>query len=126
MTATGTGRGSNNSRAEAGAVLERLHLVINQRKEADPEKSYVAKLLLGDLEETLKKVGEESTELILAAMSGDREEVVRETADLWFHTLVALAKLDIHPDDVLNELRRREGKSGLSEKGARSESAPAR
>ena len=75
--------------------------------------------MLGDLEETLKKVGEESTELILAAMSGDREEVVRETADLWFHTLVALAKLDIHPDDVLNELRRREGRSGLVEKAAR-------
>ncbi len=101
------------------AVLGRLAQTLEARKRNDPKESYVASLLAEGLDAVLKKVGEECTEVLLAAKSGDPQHVVRETADLWFHSLVMLAKLDLHPDDVLNELRRREGRSGLVEKAAR-------
>ena len=100
-------------------ILERLASTIEQRKGADPETSYVAKLLAADEDTLLKKIGEEATETVLAAKSGDRLHLVRETADLWFHCLIVLAKHGLGPGDVLAELHRREGIPGLDEKAAR-------
>ncbi|MCH9673031.1 MAG: phosphoribosyl-ATP diphosphatase [Gammaproteobacteria bacterium] len=102
-------------------TLTRLAEVLEARKSAAADDSYVASLYHKGLDAILQKVGEEATETILAAKGGDAEAVVREVADLWFHTMVMLAKLDLHPDDVLNELERRTGQSGLAEKAARSE-----
>ena len=79
----------------------------------------MARLYTQGLDSILKKIGEESTEVIIAAKGGDKEKVVYELADLWFHTLVLLAQQGLHPDDVLNELARREGLSGIAEKAAR-------
>ena len=100
-------------------ILERLGQTIAARKGADPEKSYVAKLLASGEDAVLKKIGEEATETVLAAKGGDRLHLVRETADLWFHCLVLLAHHGLGPDDVLNELQRREGTSGIDEKALR-------
>ncbi|HTP62274.1 MAG TPA: phosphoribosyl-ATP diphosphatase [Burkholderiales bacterium] len=100
-------------------ILERLAETIEQRKGGDPEKSYVARLLAADEDAVLKKIGEEATETVLAAKSGDRLHLVRETADLWFHCLVLLARHGLGPGDVLAELHRREGIPGLDEKAAR-------
>lgn len=100
-------------------TLQRLAEVLEARKGADPESSYVAKLYSKGLDAILKKVGEEATETILAAKDGDREHLVYETADLWFHTLVMLAQQGLGPDAVLRELERRFGLSGLEEKAAR-------
>ena len=100
-------------------ILERLARIIEERKGADPEKSYVARLLAADDDAVLKKIGEEATETVLAAKSGDRQHLVRETADLWFHCLILLARHGLKPADVLAELKRREGVSGLDEKAAR-------
>lgn len=100
-------------------ILARVAATIETRKGADAKSSYVASLFGSGLETILKKVGEESTETILAAASGDRDHVIRETADLWFHTLVMLAHLNLTPQDVLAELARREGVSGHDEKAAR-------
>ena len=100
-------------------VLRELAAVLEARKIADPRHSYVASLFDQGLDAILKKVGEEATETILAAKAEAPDDVVRETADLWFHTLVMLAKLDLHPDDVLQELKRRRGRSGLEEKAER-------
>jgi len=100
-------------------ILERLAATIEQRKGGDPEKSYVARLLAGDEDAVLKKIGEEATETVLAAKSGDRLHLVREAADLWFHCLVLLARHGLGPGDVLAELHRREGIPGLDEKAAR-------
>jgi phosphoribosyl-ATP pyrophosphohydrolase len=97
-------------------VLNRLSELLESRKEADPSSSYVAKLYDKGMDSILKKVGEESAETIIAAKNGDKEQIIYETADLWFHTLVMLAKADLSPDDVLNELARREGLSGITEK----------
>ena len=97
-------------------VLNRLADLLEQRKSADPTSSYVAKLYAKGMDSILKKVGEEATETILAAKGGKREEIIYETADLWFHTLVMLAKADIKPQEVLDELGRREGLSGITEK----------
>ena len=96
-----------------------LAATIEARKGADSQGSYVAALLERGLDAILKKVGEEATETIIAAKGNDPDAVVRETADLWFHTLVMLAKLNLHPDDVLQELQMRRGRSGLEEKAAR-------
>ena len=85
----------------------------------DPQASYTAKLLARGPNAFLKKIGEEATELVMAAKDGDREQIVYETADLWFHCLVALTHYDLRPEDVLAELARREGLSGLAEKAAR-------
>ncbi|MCG2582046.1 MAG: phosphoribosyl-ATP diphosphatase [Marinobacter sp.] len=106
-------------------VLERLAQVLEARKEADPDKSYVASLHARGLNKILEKVGEECTETLLAAkdaeQSGDTREVVYETADLWFHSMVMLSSLGLGPKEVLDELARRFDLSGLEEKASRSE-----
>lgn len=100
-------------------TLQQLAAVLEARKGADPESSYVARLYAKGLDAILKKIGEEATETVLAAKDGDPAKVVYETADLWFHTLVLLAHQGLGPDAVLAELRRRFGLSGLAEKAAR-------
>jgi phosphoribosyl-ATP pyrophosphohydrolase len=100
-------------------ILRRLGSVIAQRKRADPSTSYVASLFANGEDAILKKVAEEAAEILLAAKDGDKLHIVRETADLWFHSLVLLACHDLGPDDVFAELRRREGLSGLDEKSSR-------
>ena len=100
-------------------TLERIAAVIESRKGADAEKSYVARLLAAGEDAVLKKIGEEATETVLAAKSGDRLHLVRETADLWFHSMILLARHGLGPGDVLAELHRREGIPGLDEKAAR-------
>jgi len=100
-------------------VLSRLADLLEQRKNADPQSSYVAKLYAKGMDGILKKVGEEATETILAAKEGDQAKIVYETADLWFHCLVMLAKAGLKPQDVLDELARREGLSGIEEKANR-------
>lgn len=100
-------------------TLTNLATVLEARKSAAADSSYVASLYAKGLDAILKKVGEEAAETIVAAKNGERKAVVHEVADLWFHTMVMLAKLDLHPDDVLNELERRTGQSGLAEKAAR-------
>ena len=103
----------------AADTLERLARVIESRKEADPDSSYVASLYARGRETILRKVGEEAVETVLAGCGGDREALVRETADLWVHTLVLLANEGLGPGDVLAELERRLGLSGHAEKAAR-------
>ena len=100
-------------------TLHRLAEVLEQRKQADPESSYVAGLYHQGLDAILKKIGEEATETVIAAKGGDTQQLVYETADLWFHTLVLLAHQGVGPEKVLNELERRFGLSGLDEKAAR-------
>jgi len=97
-------------------VLQRLAAVIDERKGADADSSYVASLFSKGHDAILKKVAEESAETLLAAKDGDKLHLVRETADLWFHCLVMLSYHGLGPDDVLDELGRREGKSGIEEK----------
>ncbi|MBU6259698.1 MAG: phosphoribosyl-ATP diphosphatase [Burkholderiales bacterium] len=99
--------------------LARLAAVIESRRGGDPDRSYVARLFSKGLDAILKKVGEEATEVVMAAKDGDRPRIVGEVADLWFHTLVALAAFELEPADVLAELERREGLSGLEEFAAR-------
>jgi phosphoribosyl-ATP pyrophosphohydrolase len=96
-------------------TLARLADVIDTRRGGDPAKSYVARLFSKGPDAILKKIGEEATEVVMAAKDGDRPRIVAEVADLWFHTLVALAAFDLRPADVLAELERREGLSGLEE-----------
>ena len=103
----------------ADDILARLAGVIAERRGAAAGSSYVASLNAKGLDAILKKVGEEATEAVIAAKGGDREAVVRETADLWFHCLVMLAWHGAGPGDVLAELERREGRSGLDEKASR-------
>ena len=102
-----------------GTTLEKLAAVIEQRKAAEPESSYVASLYHKGMDAILKKLGEEATETVIAAKGDDDEQLVYETADLWFHTLVMLAARDLGPADVLAELERRFGLSGIDEKAAR-------
>jgi phosphoribosyl-ATP pyrophosphohydrolase len=102
-------------------ILDRLAETLLARKGADPETSYVARLYAKGSDAILKKVGEEATETIIAAKGGDQQQIVYETADLWFHTLVMLVHNGLHPDDVLKELARREGLSGIDEKASRQE-----
>ncbi len=101
-------------------ILRRLSETIASRKGAEPTSSYVAALFSKGHDAILKKIGEEAAETLLAAKDGDKIHLVRETADLWFHCLVMLAWHDLGPDDVLAELKRREGVSGIQEKNARS------
>ncbi len=100
-------------------VLNQLAEVLESRKQAEPDSSYVAKLYAKGLDAILKKIGEEATETVMAAKDGEKDKIVYEVADLWFHTLVLLAHQNLHPDDVLNELARRFGMSGLVEKANR-------
>jgi phosphoribosyl-ATP pyrophosphohydrolase len=100
-------------------VLTQLAEVLESRKQAQPDSSYVAKLYAKGLDAILKKIGEEATETVMAAKDGEKDKIVYEVADLWFHTLVLLAQQNLHPDDVLNELARRFGLSGLVEKANR-------
>jgi phosphoribosyl-ATP pyrophosphohydrolase len=100
-------------------VLQRLAGVIESRRGADPEKSYVARLLARGEDAILKKIGEEATETVLAAKDGVPERIVAECADLWFHCLIMLASQGLGPNQVLAELARREGLSGLDEFAAR-------
>lgn len=102
-------------------VLSELAVVLNERKQAAPDSSYVAKLYSKGLDAILKKIGEEATETVMAAKDGQAEKIIYEVADLWFHTLVLLAQQNLHPDDVLSELGRRFGLSGLVEKANRHE-----
>ena len=109
-------------------LLDRLSDIIESRKLAnggDPDKSYTSKLFAKGDDAILKKIGEEATELVMAAkdarVDGDAAKVLYECADLWFHSLVLLAKFDLTPQQVLDELARREGVSGLDEKAARKE-----
>ena len=101
------------------SILRRLGETLAARKRADPSSSYVAGLYAKGEDAILKKVAEEAAETVLAAKGGDKLHLVKETADLWFHSLVLLAWHGISPEDVLAELRRREGVSGLDEKKSR-------
>ena len=107
-------------------VLTRLAQVIESRRGGDPDASYVARLLSRGVDGILKKIGEEATETVMAAKDGDRQRIVAETADLWFHCLVMLAHFDLAPADVLAELARREGLAGLDEFAARKHAARSR
>ena len=100
-------------------ILLRLMAVLASRKDADPDSSYVAGLYAKGLDSILKKIGEESTETIIAAKSGDKQQIIYETADLWFHCLVMLEQQNLDARLVLEELDRRFGVSGIDEKAAR-------
>jgi phosphoribosyl-ATP pyrophosphohydrolase len=100
-------------------VLVRLGEAIEARKDADPSASYVASLFAKGHDAILKKIGEEATETVMAAKDGDKMRLTAEVADLWFHCLVLLARHGLGPADVLAELARREGRSGIAEKAAR-------
>lgn len=102
-------------------ILGRLADTLETRKQADPASSYVARLYAKGLDAILKKIGEEATETVVAAKNGDRQQIVYETADLWFHCMVMLASQGVRPEEVLDELARREGLSGLAEKAVRGE-----
>lgn len=100
-------------------ILDRLTETLESRRSADPATSYVAKLFHKGQEAILKKIGEEAIETIMAAKDGDKAHLTYEVADLWFHTLVLLAHEGLSYQDVLSELARREGLSGIAEKAAR-------
>lgn len=100
-------------------VLDKLAQILEARKDADPDSSYVARLYDKGLDAILKKIGEEATETVMAAKDGDAEKIIYETADLWFHSMVLLAQQGLKPEQVLAELDRRFGLSGLEEKASR-------
>lgn len=100
-------------------TLEKLSAVLEERKGADPDSSYVARLYHKGLDAILKKIGEEATETVMAAKDGEAEKIIYEVADLWFHTLVLLKQQNLEPQQVLDELERRFGLSGLEEKASR-------
>ena len=103
-------------------ILQQLSEVLESRKGADAQSSYVAGLYAKGLDAILKKIGEEATETVLAAKGGDAQQIIHETADLWFHTLVMLAQQGLGPQAVLDELQRRFGLSGIEEKARRGQS----
>jgi len=111
----------NPDQSDVSDILTKLAAVLEARKAAAPDSSYVAGLYAKGLDAILKKIGEEATETVIAAKGGDPKQIVHETADLWFHTLVLLAQQGLRPEDVLQELDRRFGLSGLEEKAARKE-----
>lgn len=100
-------------------ILTKLTDILETRKSAQEDESYVAKLHTQGLNKILEKVGEEATETILAAKDEDKSALIRETADLWFHTMVMLSHMNLSAADVLQELERRFGLSGLEEKASR-------
>lgn len=101
-------------------VLQELEKIIRSRKGANPDSSYVASLHAKGLNKILEKVGEECTETIIAAKDGDKNEVIYETADMWFHSMVMLSELNIGVEDILEELAKRLNTSGHTEKAQRS------
>ena len=102
-------------------ILTQLDAILEQRKSQTADTSYVASLYYKGLDHILKKIGEEATETVIAAKDGDKQKIVYETADLWFHCMVMLAQQGLSSQDVLQELQRRFGLSGLEEKSQRSE-----
>ncbi len=100
-------------------TLARLAAVIEARRSGDPAQSYVARLLQKGDDAVLKKIGEEATEVVMACKDGEPAKIVAEVADLWFHSMIALARYGLSPADVLAELQRRAGVSGLDEHAAR-------
>ena len=100
-------------------TLMQLAQILEQRKEQTGDKSYVASLYEKGLNSILKKIGEEATEVVIAAKDGESEQIIYGMADLWFHCMVLLAQQNLHPNDVLDELHRRFGLSGLDEKSQR-------
>ncbi len=100
-------------------TLNHLTQILEERRNAAPESSYVASLHAKGLDAILKKVGEEATETVIAAKNADKQQVIYETADLWFHSMVMLSHMNLTSDDILNELEQRFGTSGLAEKAAR-------
>ncbi len=107
------------SKPASTGILEELTAVLEARKHESPEHSYVASLYARGKDKILEKIGEEATETIIAAKNGDCENIIHETADLWFHTMVMLADHGLSADDVLKELARRFGVSGHEEKAMR-------
>jgi len=103
-------------------VLQQLADVLEQRKQQPADQSYVASLYAKGLDHILKKIGEEATETVIAAKEGDKDKIIYETADLWFHSMVMLADQGLGPQHVINELQRRFGLSGLQEKAQRNSS----
>jgi phosphoribosyl-ATP pyrophosphohydrolase len=101
-------------------TLTKLAEVLQARKQAKPDSSYVASLYHAGTDKILKKIGEEATETVIAGKSGVEKDIIYETADLWFHSMVLLAHYDIEPQAILDELDRRFGLSGLEEKANRS------
>lgn len=100
-------------------TLKKIDTILQSRKTESADSSYVASLYAKGLDTILKKVGEEATETVIAAKSEQKDQIIYETADLWFHTMVMLAHQDLSAQDVLNELERRFGQSGLDEKANR-------
>lgn len=111
----------HSSAADAGngELLQRLAATIASRRSADPAQSYVATLFVKGRDAMIKKLGEEATEAVMAAKDGDKIRLTKEIADLWFHCLIVLESYGLGPDEVLSELARREGVSGLEEKASR-------
>jgi len=105
--------------SERDDILQAVYRVIQERKGASADSSYTASLLQKGVDKILKKLGEEATEVVIAGKGGKREEIVYETADLFFHTLVLLGYYDIDPEEIYAELRRRFGTSGIAEKASR-------
>jgi len=100
-------------------ILKQLEQVLEDRKSAKADESYVSSLYAKGLDEILKKIGEESAEVIMAAKDGEQDKIIYEVADLWFHTLVLLRHKDIEVDKIQDELSKRFGLSGLTEKANR-------
>jgi phosphoribosyl-ATP pyrophosphohydrolase len=100
-------------------ILTKLEQILEERKSANVDESYVSSLYAKGLDEILKKIGEESTEVVMAAKDNDKDKIIYEVADLWFHTLVLLRHKDIKIDKILDELSKRFGLSGLEEKANR-------
>lgn len=100
-------------------LLSDLAKVLEERKNADPSSSYVASLYAKGPDAVLKKIGEEATEVVIAAKTQDKQAVIHEIADLWFHTLVLLSQFGLQPGDVISELQNRFGRSGIDEKASR-------
>ncbi|RNC72638.1 MAG: phosphoribosyl-ATP diphosphatase [Desulfuromonadales bacterium] len=105
--------------SERDDILQAVYQVILERKNASADSSYTASLFQKGIDKILKKLGEEATELVIAGKGGSREEIVYETADLFFHALVLLGYYDITPDQIYGELKRRFGTSGIAEKASR-------
>lgn len=100
-------------------ILERLYKVVQERRSADPEKSYIAKRLQQGTAKIAQKVGEEAVETVIAAMQKNKKDIIGESADLWFHWLMLMVDTGVTVADVMAELERREGISGLDEKANR-------